>query len=622
MTLLKEDASKLQDVIPDAKAQDKPISKDRDAKIYLCKADPATLKWNDAVDGRKPPDRDFVRRIPGITEYGAIRLSRQLQNVWKGRSSALTTPLLKEGETLHQFADVCLKFAEERLADHPVLLEVERSNAKKCSPQSIMLPYSKREPQLNQYFVDHGGDVTEEEIALACDLIWRFIGNPDPHRLRPLPIEAACERLPKSTQWGLPFVVNGCARMSTTEEAAFASQNGIPLSKCIAYWDYREAYLSLAKEMLADPNHQGWELPCMMGWRGDLGQPGKDEDNPEGTKQRVVWMYPHAVSILESMFYPVLTNFLRSKPGFAAWRPEVDTRQVIYDMLTGLGDEQLLWAFDASGFDYHLSPKLIQGVSRNIIQRFFQEGSAQTIERLSQFSMTCGMVTPKGIKTGRTTNRPSGSGGTNLLDCFENLVMFAVVALRCGYSKEWIVEKLKEVMGDDAVYVVDKDFEDAGFTPMYEKAFGAIVNTDKENLSSEFTTYLKRVYTKDLRGAASFVRMMLKAATYERPTPKGWSMYLTEERWMDILGNLSTSPIFEDAIEFVIQRAPLGLGTSLEGGVDQLLASAADIAWKESGRSVDELLDAEDRTLGAELGLMSDKPGKVLVIEYLRNRVA
>lgn len=608
-----ETASNTEDVVQVQEALEA-SGKSPKARIYLIPRDPVSLP---VEEGRS--NEGFLDEIPLITPYAKSRLSRQLNNVRKGRSAVLTTPLLREGESLREFADECLSFIERELGDRfPELLELERSNAKKCSPTSVMLPYKDREHQLDQYFDDPGGDVTDEELDWATDLVVKYINAPGRGRLRPLSIEAACERLPKDTQWALPYFVHGCERFTEEEEAAFAANEGLPVEEVICFWDHRAAYLELAKAMANDPAHPGWNDPCCLGWRGDFGVPGKD--NEPGTKQRIVWMYPHAISILESMYYPVLTDHLRSLPGFAAWRPESETRQVIHRALVELNDDELLWAFDASAFDQRLSGKLVRKVSRNIVQPMFQEGTRNLLDQLSEFSLRCGMVTPFGLRTGRDFNRPSGSGGTNLLDCLENLTMFAVVARRAGYSEEFILQTFKEVMGDDAVYKVAGDWAKLPVAETYAAAFGAVVNSDKENLSSKFTTYLKRVYTRELEGAASFERIALKMATYERPTPKGWSQYMTENRWIDQLGNLSTSPLFTKAIEWTITRAPLGLGTTLEGGVDELLSRASQIAWEEAGKTVDQLLNVSDKSLDAELGLENTKSGRELVIEYLRSR--
>lgn len=469
----------------------------------------------------------WLWNIPLITEQAVEKVSHFLDTVAKGRDVDLRSPLYG-GAPREELLDKWNKILIPKIKDIPQLLEFEASNKAKASPMSIMLPYAERAGDFESYFTNPGGSIDDHTLAVACDAVKDFVGlGVFQSRLRPLTIEAACDRLPSNTSWALPYALRGKVTQREKGPETETSSDGegeVKVSEETVI-DNRPLYLALAREMAEDLNHPGWEVPCMGYWRGDLGK--------EATKQRVVWGYPHAVSILESMFYPVLTDAIKGKPGFAAWTNLAGTEQGVFSILEGSTEETPVWAFDASGFDKHLTNKLIDAVCENIIIPCFQRGSAALIRRISQYSKECGIVTPDGVLTGRDFNRPSGSGGTNILDCFENLVMWCAVLLSQGVSYETVVALLKQVMGDDAVYATLKGFDVEEVTHMYKELFGTIVNIDKEALSDQFTTYCKRLYVRgETQSWASSNRALLKACSYERNRPEGWNPYCDSVRWI------------------------------------------------------------------------------------------
>lgn len=581
-----------------------PIAKG--AKILLQPVDPATLQPGKAAP---PSALSWVKSIPLITPYGVDYVTRQVRSLAKGRSSALTTRLGGDKSIHDLFAELrellTPTLTDERLK---LLAQFEEENALKTSPMSVQYPFAEREPALQQYFTDPGGDVTDDELISACELVKKFIGVQE-GRLRPLSLESGMERMPKATQWGLPYCVRGVER----DESLDVITDGEITT--IGYKDYRHAYLQLAEQAAQDLNHLAWSDPCLMGWRGDLGKPS--DSNPIGTKQRVVWMYPHAISIIESAYYSVLTDYLRGKPGFAAWMTQNETAASVVALLEqALGiPNTTTWAFDASAFDQHLNQKLIESVSRYIVQPLFQKGSHELIDKLSEFSMTCGMVTPNGVLQGRHYNRPSGSGGTNLLDCLENLVMFFVCMHRVGAPDEELLNMLKQVMGDDGLYNLTESFLPE-LEGTYAQAFGAKVNTAKEVSGVGETIYLRRVYILQAQvvAAASAFRVVAKGKNYERPTPANWSQYLDEIRWISQLETLTGHPQWKDVVDkYVSSWAPLKLGLSLEGGPRQLWRIAYEYS---QGRTLDEVLDREDWSRQYR-GYSVDDPDSMKVVSYL-----
>lgn len=577
--------------------------------------DPASLAPIDEAAGAP----QWIKDIPLITPYAVGYVSRQIRSLKQGRSSVLTTRL--GGDlTLEQMFDQLDGVLAPILDADPDLEPLkafEQANAKKTSPMSVQLPYDQRAKQLEAYFKDPGGDVTEEEIEVAVEIISQATEAPGP-RLRPLSLREAMLRLPKDTQWGLPYCVPGVRRGDETLDVLTVNDANEIVEWIQDFEDFRWAYLALAEAMESDPNHPGWSLPALMGWRGDLGEPTKED--PIGTKQRVVWMIPHAVSIIESRYYPVLTEYFKGRPGFAAWMNEEYTNQAVQDVLRQGNALEAggICGWDASAFDQHVNERLEQG-GAGFVQRCFQSSEIPTLKLLSSYMRRCGMVTPNGVMVGRNYNRPSGSGGTNFLDCVENLIMHVVVCLRAGASREEILHWLKEVMGDDALYVLlERIFQVA--ESLYAAAFGAIVNTSKQEWAKTWTVYLKRVHILDkLYGAASLHRVVAKGKYYEHATPEYWSEYLDNIRWIGQLETSTGNPGWQAAVDLYVEFwSPLHLGISLQGGPKTLWNMVAPYL---QGRTLDEVLDREDWSRQYRGYEMQD-PTSLKVVAYLYEKYA
>lgn len=563
------------------------------------------------------------------SDIGKMRLSSTLRGTVKGRTESLRSTLYAD-KTLEEIAGETLKVATEGVTSD-YLREFEEHWAQYTSPISIQAPAEYRKESLLDY--EHVPEITatDEQLDLGVQLAWKFLGLDNlKGALRPLSIEAGAERLPKSTAWGQPWFVPGVQRDKSRDKLAVRWAREHDPQFDDTKWDYQywinwiPTYVEQARYLAENLDDPLWdELNCSWYWRGDIGKP--KDDPSHGTKQRDVWGYPHGVSILESCIYSVLTDALRGRPGFVGWTDVQNIVDTISEHLRKVGDSrgaQLMWAFDASKWDKRIGEKLIDRVSRGIVQPCFQEGSRRLIEKLSSYSKNCGIITPFGILCkNRGGNRPSGSGGTNILDSLEQLVMFIVVMLVLDFSEEEILECLAEVMGDDGSYVVPIEFGSKPVTDTYLNYFGAIINVTKEELSGSKTSFLKRIYDNDhnLKGVASIVRTVLKAAQYERQTPDGWNEAMENIRVISSLENCSYHPKFHAAIDYCVRGIRLGLGTRFEGGPLALFKHANDWA-AANGTSIKKLLDREDWDRPYQGSDVSD-PSSLKVVQYLLSKV-
>jgi hypothetical protein len=515
--------------------------------------------------------------IPFITDEAIEKASRHLDTVVRGRDVDLRSPL-GGAAPREQFLSEWGARLYPKIKDDPLLTAEEHANEKKDSPMSIMAPYAERKPSLMEYFTDPGGSIDDETLELACEAfvsatgIDRFFGH-----IRALSIEDACDRLPTGTSWGFPFLLRGVVVKDKQEKGIVTETSEDTTPEGIELVDNRPKYLELARACMADLDHPAWDIPCAYYCRVDLGDPEKLPAT-QGCKNRDVWGYPHHISILESMFFAPLTEAFKALPAFAAWVNLQATEKQVFVILNGSDEEHPTFGFDAKGFDKHVCRKLIIAVCDRIVIPCFQKGNEELIRRLSRYSRECGIVTPDGILRGRDFNRPSGSGGTNLLDCLENGVMRAAVLLKSGLSKEETVDVLHDmiVMGDDAVYRLISESENP--TELYKELFGAIVNVDKETVSWKYTSFCKRLYPRGAtHSTASTMRALMKAVSYERPPAQGWNSYVDSVRWIMQACPLESHPCFKEYVDFLCEKDDkYALGLKVPGGPLQLFKLASD----------------------------------------------
>jgi hypothetical protein len=286
-------------------------------------------------------------------------------------------------------------------SSYPNILLQDQQEAKDVGPKSLMKPWVDRQSDADAYFSSKP-EVENEHVRFAVNKLMSLIPA---NSIRPLSIMNAVERLPKKTQWGLPFMMQG------TES-----------------W---EKHLELAKAIKSIED----SLASIVYWRGQA--------KGEETKNRIVWGTPHSVGILEAMLmYPIL-EVLRSRRGFAAWGDLTDVDNAISRILVKSGQKN---SSDYSKFDTSPSEQLGHYIW-DVIRHWLIPAVSGLVDVLEEIFFRSDLIVPFKVMRDRRGCVPSGSVFTNLFDSLMNLFLGFYIESRLGVELEDY-----EVMGDDSVF--------------------------------------------------------------------------------------------------------------------------------------------------------------------------
>jgi hypothetical protein len=282
--------------------------------------------------------------------------------------------------------------------------------------------------------------------------------------------------------------------------------------------------------------------PCVLYWRG---QPKGFREIP---KQRVVWGFDHAETIIgATILYPALYT-LKRRNGFAAWNDDLEVDKAMTRILEGAQGRRIV-SMDYSGFDSSLSVELLNRVDR-VLMHWFEPSAAARIQLVGEISNTVDLVVPFEVLTGRNGGMPSGSVLTNLRDTIANLIAGFYIAIRNEVS---LLDY--EVLGDDAVFLFSKNLDPEVIASTVSE-LGLKSNPEKQYVSSESAHFLQRLhmlhYKLDghCRGVRSPYRAMSGILGYER-FRQNWSKWMDSARWIMQMENVRWDPRFIDFVKFI-----------------------------------------------------------------------
>jgi hypothetical protein len=327
--------------------------------------------------------------------------------------------------------------------------EIDHDEERKIGPFSIMLPWSQRKDDVRKYW-NQSFNPQEDALSRAYYKVRDL--NPIAS-IRPSDFSTAYGLMPKNTSLGLPEV---------TRDKRYAAK-----------------YLHRAQQIRVPDDI----YPCILYWRG---QSAGLRVTP---KQRVVWGFDHAETILGATILYPLIRVLRDKPGFSAWLGDVFVDEGVTRILNKARGRRII-SMDFSGFDSSLSGKFLDLVD-SILGSWFNKIGDDRVHLLGQISNTVGIVVPYDVWEGRTGGMPSGSVLTNMRDTIANLLAGYYVGYR---AKSELIDY--EVLGDDSVYLFRNDM-DALSLSKFVKELGLVSNPDKMFVSTRSCHYLQRWHSLD-----------------------------------------------------------------------------------------------------------------------------
>lgn len=492
----------------------------------------------------------YNQLLSDLPRLGAVNLTASLTRTDNGFPTDLRTPLYNGMDR-----QGLISFLEGVIGSTgiPEIDSLDESERSKVGPLSIQLPWKERADTLSSYFSQFG----EVDLAFAESIAIRFL----PETLQPDELRDAFEAMPKGTSLGLPYMTRNRS--------------------------YVGSYLRRAMEAQSSDDI----YPAVIGWRG---QASGLHSTP---KQRVVWMFDHAETILGlSILKPVLRHLAGSK-GFAAWS-NLDDVDVAMTRILNRARGRNIYSIDFSGFDASVNSTLISAIF-SAFGTVFTSGH-ERIDLLRDVFLTVPIVTPFQVHHGRNGGVPSGSALTNLVDSFVNIVAMHIIAQSLGVQVEDF-----ECLGDDAVILFSEDPGSQAIERAYHK-LGLEVSASKQFVSPTAVHYLQRVHTLDyLRdGVCVGVRSPYRALTgmsgYER-FRRDWNAYLDTMRWIMQTENLKNDPRF---VRFVLDfltpgdkilsaHTPIGSIVRKAGGVSHARVTLGVESFPYTERDPDKIASFE-----------------------------
>lgn len=411
----------------------------------------------------------------------------------------------------------------------PGLYEIEMEQKDKVGPYSVMFPFEERMDDVTSYFT-----LPKDDVRLIPREVMRKVKA----LLRRGSLSLASYKntiadMKLNTNSGAPEFVR---RNSVVEETVKLIQSG----------------------------YTNWT--AILGWRGQSGGLSTKD-----VKQRVVWMMPFGLNILELQFY---------KPLIKAWQtdgtfPALISLRAVEERVTKLFDTKrpndLVIATDFSKFDQHINSHL-QDVGLELILYEFDRQYHPHINKVFPLKFNIPIVCTSDVTVEGRHGMGSGSGGTN---ADENLIHTAL-QYTAAYEAGQELNPASTCLGDDGILSFDGiKVEDviSAYT-----ARGLDMNPDKQYADRHSTYFLQRYYHDAYRdesgvmlGVYSTFRALGRLLGQERfYDPNVWSKELVTLRAWSILENTSNSPLFEDLMEFVLKGDKYRLGLDLPGFIENI----------------------------------------------------
>nr|AVX53280.1 RNA-dependent RNA polymerase [Marmot picobirnavirus] len=505
-----------------------------------------------------------------FTDDGYTRLKAYLGKAKLGQPKVFTAPFAKGdsmSKILQDWDNVLVSISER----WPTLYEFEMDLAKKVGPLSVQLPLQDRLADIAHYYEDISLPQVPIDGAAIKAVISEFSS------LRGLHLRSQEEtwaNMKKSTSAGAPTL--GKRRVYLPDQ--------IPCRTHTYEGRHPDVTLWYSKKF---KNREYYDVPAIVGWRGQEGGPTEED-----VKQRVIWMFPSGINLCELQVYQPLIEGAQKHNLVSPWV----SMDAVDDRITKLFDtkraDDLVICTDFSKFDQHFN-RVMREAAKSILQAILRtnvtsQGWLEEVFPAKYFIPLCWDYCEHenqklGIKTSDITcfegehGMASGSGGTNADETLAHRALQYEVALKNG-------ERLNVnsmCLGDDGILTYP------GITVeevvQAYSSHGQECNTDKQYASTQDCVFLRRWHHKDYRmngkcvGVYSTCRALGKLRYLERfMDPEYWTREMVAMRQLSIIENCNWHPLFEEFVEFCMERDSYRLGLDIPGFLDNITELAKE----------------------------------------------
>jgi len=433
----------------------------------------------------------------------------------------------------------------------------------KAGPKSGLKPWVEVSDDFAKYYVIRPDRADPELLSRAVDATMDTLKlSSYAGRLRRASIPEAVDKLPKTTNWGLPEAAPG--REYKYDRDAEGKMT-ITIVK-----DRIPIYCDQAQAMENDLNHPGWAQGNMSFRRTDMKGP-----NVEDCSQRLIQGQPHSVTIIEATYAIPITKLIQKiqSPGLETMYSETALDSAIFKGLREAETKDMFFVGeDFDKWDKNVPGDLIDA-GFDIIGRMFRTSeNTASLLNCREFLKTSGLVTPEGNWCSRYGGVSSGSQFTLLLNCLMHVILIHYRSLRATdepYEGAFVVK------GDDGCSLFKDEDEIRAAEKVYAEEFNMLLNLEKQWIRKGSTSFCKKTYIHgDDHGTPPSYRTVASGLGYEKATPRGWTGWDSSLRWIAQLIPFTGTRIEEAIVRFFLKGDKYKLGFALPGGVEELIEQA------------------------------------------------
>nr|QXV86704.1 MAG: RNA-dependent RNA-polymerase [Picobirnavirus sp.] len=319
-------------------------------------------------------------------------------------------------------------------------------------------------------------------------------------------------------------------------------------------------------------SYENYSSCAVLGWRGQEGGPSADD-----VKQRVIWMFPFALNIVELQVYQPLIESIQRFNIVPAWVSMDAVDERVTRLFDTKSTDDLVVCTDFSRFDQHFNRDL-QDASQSILKNVLSPvgGTDRWLYQVYPCKYTIpiayawdqGKIVVRHLAHGMA----SGSGGTNADETLAHRALQYEAAIN-NHSK---LNPNSQCLGDDGIIsypgITVKDVLES------YSSHGQLMNEDKQYASSQDCVYLRRWHHIDYRynGICVGVYSTMRALGRMRYQERFWNWdglqeegvsgpELVELRYLSILENVKWHPLREEFARFCMKKDKFRLGLDLPG---------------------------------------------------------
>jgi hypothetical protein len=454
------------------------------------------------------------------------------------------------------------------------LCEFEDDLAKKVGPMSIMKPLSERMEDIESYYeaISLASEAISDSAVAAVVREW--------DRVRPLSLRGqkrTWELMKKSTNSGSPFFT----------KRKLVREKTLPARMSVSYPEVHQFL-----------HGDEWLGAAVLGWRGQEGGPTDDD-----VKQRVVWMFPVGVNLCELQVYQPAIELAQRHELVPAWVGSEAVDRRITQLFDTKGASDDIICTDFSKFDQHFNSDM-QLCARKILTAILadKDDSRDWLDNVFPIKYMIPLAYNYGkIKFGMH-GMGSGSGGTN----FDETLAHRALQYEAAQSAGAMLNPNSMCLGDDGILTYPGINVD-DVVKSYS-AHGQEMNVDKQYVSAEDCTYLRKWHHRDYRvggicvGVYSTYRALGRLCEQERYyDPEIWGPEMVALRQLSIIENCKYHPLRDEFAEYCMAGDKYRLGIDIPGFLDNISAHAQEaidympdfLGYTRSQTKVDEAAGIE-----------------------------